>query len=72
MSDFIHLMGAEDVSRAGSAMRQAAEEMRSTASMIEDSLQRHRIFLDEWLFRFEEAMKEDRNGRDNKNQQRGS
>ena len=53
MADFITLLGAEDVRSAGSSIRTAAEEMRRAAGSIEDSLERHRIFLDDWLFRLE-------------------
>lgn len=41
---------------AGSAMRAAAEVMQRAAASIEDSLDRHRMFLDDWLFRLEEIM----------------
>jgi len=57
MSEFITLLGAEDVSRAGSSMRAAANTMQGVAAQIEDSLDRHRNFLDAWIFRFEEAIK---------------
>lgn len=56
--DYIHLMGSEDVSRAGSAMREAANEMRRAASEIESALQQHRIFMDEWISRFEQALEQ--------------
>ncbi len=57
MSEFITLLGAEDVRSAGSSMREAASEMQRAAASIEDSLQRHRLFLDDWLFRLEEVFK---------------
>ncbi len=55
--DFVTLMGAEDVREAGSAMRSSAEVIRQAAGSMEDSLHRHRLFLDDWLFRLEELMK---------------
>ena len=58
MADYITLLGAEDVRRAASVISQAASTMQSAASQIEDSLLRHRMFLDDWLVRFEEALKE--------------
>lgn len=53
MNDFITLLGAEDVRSAGSSMRTAAGEMQRAAASIEDSLARHRMFLDDWLLRLE-------------------
>lgn len=50
------LVGSEDVRVGGFAMRQAAHEMQAAASQIEDSLLRHRQFLDDWLLRFEAAL----------------
>lgn len=52
----IVLMGAEDVSRAGHNMSNAAEEMKRAAAQIEDSLFRHQRFLDDWLIRLEQIM----------------
>lgn len=57
MMEFIALVGVEDVRAAGSSMRAAAGEMQSAAASIEDSLNRHRLFLDDWLFRLEEILK---------------
>ena len=56
MPEYITLMGAEDVRSAGVAMGRAASVMQSAASSMEDSLQRHRIFLDEWIMRLETAL----------------
>lgn len=58
MNEYITLVGAEDVQRAGAALRSAAETMQRAASSIEDSLHRHRLFLDDWLERFECTLKE--------------
>lgn len=49
MREYITLMGAEDVERAGHNMADAADTMRNAAMSIEDSLQR---FMD----RFEAAI----------------
>jgi hypothetical protein len=54
----VTLMGAEEVQRAGIAMRQAAEEMRQAANRIEDSLHRQRLFMDDWIERFIQAIVE--------------
>lgn len=57
MGDYITLLGAEDVARAGSLMRSAAEEMSRAAASMEESLQRHRQAQEEFLTRFEEILK---------------
>jgi len=53
MTEFIHLVGAEDVQRAASSIRSSAEMMQSAASSMDDSLFRHRQFMDDWLFRLQ-------------------
>lgn len=53
MSNYVTLVGAEEVSTAGRSMRSAADEMRAAANQIEDSLSRHRAFLDDWLTRLD-------------------
>lgn len=55
-SDYVTLMGAEDVRCAANAIRSAAEDMRQTVGYFEDSLFRQRQFMDEWLERFREIM----------------
>lgn len=52
----IHLIGAEDVSRAGYTMRDAAREMRDAANIISGALEDQRRFMEDWLTRFEQAM----------------
>lgn len=56
--EFIHLIGAEDVRCAGSSIRSAANEMQRAASLVDESLNRHRIFLDDWLMRLETVLQE--------------
>lgn len=56
MADYVTLMGAEDVARAGSAMRQAADDMNRAALSFDESLRRHQEFMDDWLFRFNDAL----------------
>lgn len=57
MSEYMTLVGAEDVSRAGSRMESAANEMSRAASNIDHIMERHQRFLDDWLCRFEEVMR---------------
>lgn len=52
----VHLIGAEEVSRAASNMRSAADEMSRAASNISHSLEMHQRFLDDWLQRLTEVM----------------
>lgn len=56
MPDFINLLGAEDVRSAASTMTRAASQMQSTASQIDEALQRHQQFLSDWLTDFEDAL----------------
>lgn len=56
--DSIHLIGAEDVQRAGHHISVAAEQMGRAAGNIDESLERHRRFLDDWLQRFEQVLVE--------------
>lgn len=51
----MHLRGSEDVLRAASSMRNAAEEMTRAAANIEGSLERFRMWADEALMRLERA-----------------
>lgn len=63
MAEHIILIGAEDVRSAGNTMRSAAEDMRSAASTIDGAMDRQRLFLDDWLLRFETILRDHRNGR---------
>lgn len=55
MTEYIHLIGADDVRKAASSIQSAASDMMWAASSIEESLFRHRLFLEEWLGRLEQA-----------------
>lgn len=54
--EYVTLMGAEDVSRAGYTMRSAASDMLRAASSISESLDQHQRFMNEWLDRFTAAI----------------
>lgn len=49
MAEYVHLVGAEDVSRAASSMRSAADEMHRAADQITFALEQHQQFLTNWL-----------------------
>jgi len=62
MSEYITLLGAEDVSRAGRQMAGAADQMQSAASQIEES---SRVFLmrfEALVNRLEQANREKTDG----------
>lgn len=54
--DRIHLVGSEDVGRAGSSMLSAAEAMNRAASQIEDTMFRNQRFMEQWLIDLERIM----------------
>ena len=56
MSDYVTLMGAEQVQSAANQMRQAADMMQRAAGEIEDSFRRHHMFMEDWLTQFRDAM----------------
>jgi hypothetical protein len=56
MSEYMTLMGAEQVQSAGRSMQSAAEQMTRSASVIDEALARHQRFLDDWLVRFTDAV----------------
>lgn len=57
MNDYVALLGSESVQNAGYAMERAAESFRQTVGNLDDSLRQHQRFLDDWLERFERAVK---------------
>jgi len=54
----VTLLGVENIRSAGSQIKVAASEMQSAASMISDEFHRMKLFLDDWLYRFEEILKD--------------
>lgn len=52
--EFIHLVGADDVQRAGNTMQKAAKDMQMAANSIQESLVNHSQFMDDWLYRLRE------------------
>lgn len=57
MSDkYITLLGAEQVQSAASRMVGAADSIRQAASNMDDVLQRHQRFMDDWLLRYQQLL----------------
>lgn len=56
MLETILLIGADEVRSAGNTIANAADSMRQTQNWQTEEMQRHRIFLDEWLARFEAVL----------------
>ncbi len=62
MADYITLLGAEDVRRAGSLMQSAADDMRCAASNMSSALEQHQRWMDDWLSRFQQVIETATNG----------
>jgi hypothetical protein len=53
LSQYVTLIGAEDVRAAAGRMETAASQMQSAASSIEFALDAHQRFLNDWLDRLD-------------------
>lgn len=49
MSEYMHLIGAEQVQSAANSMRQAAHEMQQAASSIQEAVSSQRMLFDNFL-----------------------
>jgi hypothetical protein len=56
MTEYIHLIGAEDVRCAGSSISSAAADMQRAANQISEALDLHQRFMDIWLCQFRQAI----------------
>lgn len=56
MTEYVHLIGVEQIQTAANSMRSAADEMQRAASSLDYSLQQNQRFMDDWLQRFEAAI----------------
>lgn len=56
MPEYMHLIGEEGIRRAGNAMQEAAQDMKQAADNFDYTLHQHKIFMDDWLFRFGEIV----------------
>lgn len=64
MSEYHHLIGAEDVRAGGHAAERGGDAMRSAASSMEEALrqhayalEQHQMFLSDWLVNYERITK---------------
>jgi hypothetical protein len=56
MSDYMTLLGAEQVQSAAGTMRSAASEMQRAASEISGAFEMHQRFLTQWLMDFQTVL----------------
>jgi len=59
MSNFMTLLGAEQVHSSAGQIASAAAEMRRAAGEMSESLRRHEQFLTEWLMQFEQVLRDE-------------
>ncbi len=57
-TEYHYLLGAEDVKNAAHTMENAAADMNRAAGSLEDTLYRHRQFMQAWLDQLEAVLKE--------------
>lgn len=62
MSNYVHLIGSEDVSRAGHNMQRAAEQMSRAAAQFDSTVDRLQSILEEHAARIEAASEKDNVG----------
>lgn len=55
--EYVHLTGTEDVSRAASSMRQAADDMNCAANNFSSSVVQLESILNNFLFELKETLK---------------
>jgi len=62
MSDYVTLMGAEQVKSAGYAMRSAAEDMNRAASSMAQAVSEQRQIFDNFLLELKDILADHRQG----------
>ena len=62
MTEYITLLGAEQVHYAGNNMREAATGMNTAASNITYVLENHQRWMDDWLSRFQQILEDHTRG----------
>jgi len=58
MSNYITLLGAEDVSKAGFNILSAADNINRAVGNFDEPLRAHQRFMEEWLQTFERILAE--------------
>jgi len=58
MAEYIYLNGSEDVRQASINMLNAAQTMKDVHNWSSEHLDGHRLFMDDWLNRFEQVLKD--------------
>lgn len=58
MSEYIHLVGTEEIRSAANTMASAAERMIDAHNWQSDLTTSHQRFMTEWLERFEQILKD--------------
>lgn len=53
---YMTLLGVEQVQSAARQMESAASQMSRAAGQIDDALDRHRQWADDWLMRLQQAL----------------
>jgi hypothetical protein len=51
VSEYITLLGAEQIQDAANRINEAAETIRQAAGSLDDTFRQHRCFMDDWLDR---------------------
>lgn len=54
--EYTHLIGAEKVQNAANSISSSADTMQRAANSIENSLYDFKMFLEDWLARYEEIV----------------
>lgn len=58
MTENINLVGSDDVVRGGHIMQNAATEITQAVTNLDGVFERQRRFMEDWLERFEQILKE--------------
>jgi hypothetical protein len=56
MADYVTLLGAEQMQSAANRIASAADQFSRAVSNMDDSLERHRRWQDEWLDRLQSML----------------
>ena len=56
--DTMVLLGAEEVGNAARSIAESAQQMRQMPGSLQATLYQHQQWMDDWLARFEEVLRE--------------